>query len=149
MCDHFGVRKCKENVIQTSSWIARVRFSQTCPPAVQRNPEGFVALVRDAFSPPQCWRRSSRSFRPPPVPNSVPCAGKVGPNQVGANAHWHLLTHIWELAKTKGNHNPIWASEVYKMAVEIVEGFDMLGDLLRDPARWRSKVHAFCFLPPG
>ena len=31
----------------------------------------------------------------------------------------------------------------------IAEGFDMLGDLLRDAAKWRSKVRAFCFLPPG
>ena len=35
------------------------------------------------------------------------------------------------------------------MAVEIAEGFDMLGDLLRDAAKWRSKVRKFCFLPPG
>ena len=36
-----------------------------------------------------------------------------------------------------------------RMAVEIAEAFDMLGDLLRDAAKWRSKVRAFCFLPPG
>ena len=31
------------------------------------------------------------------------------------------------------------------MAVEIAAGFDMLGDLLRDAAKWRSKVRAFFF----
>ena len=47
-----------------------------------------------------------------------------------------------------GRPKQIWASEVYRMAVEIAESFDMLGDLLRDAAKWRSKVRAFCFLPP-
>ena len=41
----------------------------------------------------------------------------------------------------------MWASEVYRMAVEIAEGSDMLSDLLRDAAKWRSKVHSFSFLP--
>ena len=49
----------------------------------------------------------------------------------------------------RGRPKQIWASEVYRIAVEIAEGFDMLGDLLRDVAKWRSKVRAFCFLPPG
>ena len=33
---------------------------------------------------------------------------QVGPNEVEANLHWHLFTHIWELAvtiATKGDHN--------------------------------------------
>ena len=56
--------------------------------------------------------------------------------------------------RRRGRPKQIWASEVYRMAVEIAEGFDMLGDLLRDAAKWRStkwrsKVRAFCFLLPG
>ena len=51
--------------------------------------------------------------------------------------------------RRRGRPKQIWASEVYRMAVEIAEGFDMLGNLLRDAAKWRSKVRAFCFLPPG
>ena len=49
--------------------------------------------------------------------------------------------------RRQGRPKQIWASEVYRMVVEIAEGFDMLGDLLRDAAQWRSKVRAFCFLP--
>ena len=51
--------------------------------------------------------------------------------------------------RRRGRPKQIWVSEVYRMAVEIAEGFDMLGDLLRDAAKWRSKVRAFCFLPSG
>ena len=51
--------------------------------------------------------------------------------------------------RLRGRLKQIWASEVYRTAVEIADGFDMLGDLLRDAAKWRSKVRAFCFLPPG
>ena len=51
--------------------------------------------------------------------------------------------------RRRGRPKQIWASEVYRMAVEIAEGVVMLGDLLRDAAKWRSKVRAFCFLPPG
>ena len=51
--------------------------------------------------------------------------------------------------RRRGRPKQIWACEVYRMALEIAEGFDMLSDLLRDAAKWRSKVRAFCFLPPG
>ena len=51
--------------------------------------------------------------------------------------------------RRRGRPKQICASEVHTMAVEIAESFDMLGDLLRDAAKLRSKVRAFCFLPPG
>ena len=38
-------------------------------------------------------------------------------------------------------------SKVYRMAVEIAEGCDMLSNLCRDAVKWRSKVHPFCFVP--
>ena len=51
--------------------------------------------------------------------------------------------------RRRGRPKQIWACEVYRTAVEIAEGVDMLGDLVRDAAKWRPKVRAFCFLPPG
>ena len=51
--------------------------------------------------------------------------------------------------RRRGRPKQIWVSEVYRMAAEIAEGFDMLGNLLRDAAKWRSKVRVFCFVPPG
>ena len=51
--------------------------------------------------------------------------------------------------RRRGRPKQIWVSEVHRLAAEIAEGFDMLGDLLRDAATWGSKVRAFCFLPPG
>lgn len=39
------------------------------------------------------------------------------------------------------------AAEVHRMVVEIAEGSDMLGDILRDAAKRRSKIHLVCFLP--
>ena len=39
------------------------------------------------------------------------------------------------------------AAEVQRMVVEIAKGSDMLGDLLRDAAKGRSKIHLVCFLP--
>ena len=49
--------------------------------------------------------------------------------------------------RRRGRPKQMRASEVYRMAVEIAEGSDMLSDLLRDAAEWRSKVYSFCFLP--
>ena len=47
--------------------------------------------------------------------------------------------------RRRGRPKQIWGSEVYRMAVEIVAGFDMFGDLLRAPLSGARKFAHFVF----